>query len=331
MRRFKGEPLPSSPKVAVLANDALGNYVISTPLLAMLRDKYPDVKLHYFSGSRVEELASSDPKVDVFMPLLGMDPFTALSLTERPFDLIVNIEWSPWVKCFATLLAREDTYVCGPALAPDGRGDWAFPDDSRGDLWRDQEWISESIVDRYPFLESPFIGEFFCRLAYLDGPVPRYDVPGAMPPIEVPDLLIATAASLPEKLWPIDKWLTTLQSLVARGHSIGLIGAKPSTQMEFWQGGSGEEEIVASGLVADLRGSMRLPEVVGALAGAQRVLTLDNGILHLAVATGTATVGLYRHGIHRLWAPPYANLTVLTAGENARVSDIDPAEVLRAL
>ena len=44
--------------------------------------------------------------------------------------------------------------------------------------------------------QSGFIGEIFCRLAYLEGPIPSYRIPSAEPPIEVPPLLIATSASL---------------------------------------------------------------------------------------------------------------------------------------
>jgi ADP-heptose:LPS heptosyltransferase len=58
------------------------------------------------------------------------------------------------------------------------------------------------------------------------------------------------------------------------------------------------------------------------------VITIDNGILHLAAATGTPTVGLFRHGIHRLWAPPFANLTVLTPGEKKAVAEI-PVQVVQ--
>jgi ADP-heptose:LPS heptosyltransferase len=203
-----------------------------------------------------------------------------------------------------------------------------FQEDERGRLWQDKEWISPDLVTRFPFLDSGFIGELFCRLAYLEGAIPSYSVTKEEPTIRTPDILIATAASLPEKLWPVQKWLDLILALPSKP---GLIGAKPSQQKEFWQGGSGEEELVAAGLVHDLRGQLTLPQVVGALARAKQIITLDNGILHLGVSTGTPVVGLYRHGIHRLWAPPYKNLTVVTPGEGKPVSDITPEQVLNVL
>jgi ADP-heptose:LPS heptosyltransferase len=331
VRRFLGEALPERARIAVIANDALGNYVVSTPLLQMLRAKYPNAKLDYYSGTRVRELWEHDSVIDWGFPLFGTAPPDSLKAQPNPYDLVVNIEQLAWAKCFAALISGHETAVCGPCLAPDGRSDFPFPADERGALADDKEWIAPDLTARYPFLDSSFIGEIFCRLAYLEGPVPPYKVPSAEPAGEIPDILIATAASLPEKLWPVEKWLRALESLKQRGLSIGLIGAKPKEQKQFWQGGSGEEELVASGLVRDLRGQFTLPEVVGALGRAQKVLTLDNGILHMAVSTGVPTIGLYRHGIHRLWAPPYENLTVLTPGEDRPVSDISVEQVLSAL
>lgn len=321
MKRFQGQPLPAEAKIAVIANDALGNYVVSTPLLQMLRAKYPSAALHYFSGKRVEEFWSRDPNIDFGYDVIR-DASLRASFSDIGFDLIINIESGDVAREFAAVLGAGGGFVCGPAEG------LPYPDDDRGDLWRDREWISADVVERFPFLPSPFIGDMFCRLAYLDGPIPLYQVPQEPAPFDVPDVLIATAASLPEKLWPVEKWIEAIRRFRAQGLSVGLIGAKPTVQKEFWQGGSGEEEIVASGLVEDLRGMLTLPQVVGALGKAKQVLTLDNGILHLAVAAGTPTTGLYRFGIHRLWAPPSKNLRVVTPGEGHDVAEIAVDEVV---
>jgi ADP-heptose:LPS heptosyltransferase len=96
-------------------------------------------------------------------------------------------------------------------------------------------------------------------------------------------------------------------------------------------GGGVEEAIAKSGMVQDLRGQLTLPEVVGALAMTNLVFTLDNGILHLACATDTPTVGLFRYGIHRLWAPPVSNLKVIVPMPGKVVGDIPAENAMRAL
>lgn len=332
MRRYRGEDLPANPRIAVIANDALGNFVAATPLLQMLRFKWPECRLHYFGGWRTWELQSNSDLFDKHYPLHG-DNFRRIAelVTSMPkFDLVVNLEQQPIARACTALLAGEDGFVVGPSFNFDGRGDLAYADDEIGKLAQDKNWLAEDTTQRFPFLETGFIGEIFCRLAYLEGPVPTYRVPSADPGREIPDVLIATAASLPEKLWPIEKWLDVVSELHAKGYSVGLLGAAPSEQGKHWKGADVESQLVEAG-VQDLRGAFTLPQVVGALERARRVLTIDNGILHLAAATGTPTIGLFRHGIHRLWAPPFANLTVLTAGEGNPVAEISVDTVREAL
>jgi heptosyltransferase-3 len=278
----------------------------------------------------------ADPNIEWGFPLHGSEPnFSVLNafaeIGEERYNLVVNLEWTAWAKCFAATIASLNTYVCGPCLGSDSRSDMPFEDDLQGKLWQDQEWISANLPLRYPFLHSGFIGEIFCRLAYLTGKVPRYEVPREDVTQEVPDVIISGAASLPEKLWTLDKWLDLIGRCKKEGLSVGLVGARPTAQSLFWKGSSDEEQLVERRLVKDLRGTFRLPEVVGALAKTKAVVTIDNGILHLAVAGGKPVIGLYRYGIHRLWAPPHENLTVLTPGENAAVAEIDVDVVWEAL
>jgi heptosyltransferase III len=206
VRRYAGEELPAGARIAVVANDAIGNYVVSTPLLQMLRSRWRPSAIHYFSGTRTQELWMEDANIDWGFPLHGSEPnFSVLNafaeIGNERYDLVINLEWTAWSKCFTAVISSLNTYVCGPCLGSNGRNDMPFEDDLQGKLWQDQEWISSSLPLVYPFLESGFIGEIFCRLAYLAGPVPEYDVPQRPVSIEIPDVIISAAASLPEKLW----------------------------------------------------------------------------------------------------------------------------------
>lgn len=252
-------------------------------------------------------------------------------LKSEAYDLVVNLENSAWARCLAAMLSGTGTMVAGPCLSEDGRSDLAFPRDERGDLWRDMEWMSPHLTFKYPFLSSGFIGEIFARLTYLDGPLPRYSLPSADPGRPVPDVLIATAASLTEKLWPLEKWIQIVRKLRAEGRTVGLVGAKPTEQSRYWRGAGDESGIISEGGAEDLRGAFSLPEVVGAIANSRLVLTIDNGILHVACATKTPVIGLFRHGIHRLWAPPAANLTVIEPGEDGQVANLEIEEIWEAI
>lgn len=330
--RFSGQPLPASPRIAVFANDAIGNFVVTTPLLQMLRDRYPNAELAYFGGERTAELEKASDLANTYVQLLGAQNQVAL-LNEWTgwADLTINVEQTALTKVASALVVNEEGFVCGPAMGLGGRGDFPFAPDQRGDLWRDKQWISESLTATYPFLRSGFIGELFCRLAYLDGPIPGYKLPETEPDFDVPDVIVSASASLPEKLWPFEKWSAVLHQLRGTGRTIGLVGAKPAEGAKHWKGGEAEQQMVDEGLVRDLRGRVSLPGVVGVLSKAELVLTIDNGILHLACGTVTPTVGLYRFGIHRLWAPPKSNLLVVHPGSDVNVHEIPVNSVWEAI
>lgn len=298
----------------------------------MVRRQYPKGTLTLFSGTRVDELSAGsdlfDERVDIYGPDAGA---TVRKCVESDaFDWVINLENSPLAQVLAGVLAGAEGAVTGPCVGADGRGTMPYEDTPQGRLLEDKEWISAELTSRYPFLRSGFIGEIFARTAYLEGEVPRYKLVEADPG-DVPETLIATAASLSSKLWPVEKWAELVRRLAAEGGRVGLLGAKPSDQKKFWKGSDDESEILAQSPLEDLRGTLTLPQVVGAVRKARQVVTLDNGILHLACATETPTVGLFRNGIHRLWAPPVANLRVVEPGAGRSVADLTVDEIVQVL
>lgn len=321
-----------------MANDALGNFAICTPIARALHFLYPGLTLDFYGGTRTEELEA---------PLVGVDGLFAWrcsahgaqpsdvfarALARRDevggYDLVINIEAGGLNRALAAVIGHG-SLVCGPCLSPDGRGDWDFPQDSRGDLWRDREWVSPELTTRYPFLETGFIAEIFLRLAYIGplpdaewpGGVPKYRFPSDEPPIPIPDLLIATGGTLPSKLWPKERWIELATRAKASGLSVGLLGAPPRRQAAFYHTATDEDALIETGLVVDLRGKLSLPQVVGALTACRLVVTIDNGILHFGAAHDVPTVGLYRREVLRLWAPPNPNLTKVSP-ERGTVADL---------
>jgi len=343
MERYRGQPLPPAPRIALVVNDALGNFAIATPLARAMKRLHPECTLDYYGGTRTAELEAasvgSGRLYDWRCDALGASPAAVLDAARQrmerngAYHLVLNLEASEFHRVLAAVLGEEG-FVCGPCLTPDGRGLWEYPDDERGDLWRDRNWASNDLAERYSFLETGFIAEVFLRLAYVPplpgaewpGGVPKYLLPAAEPPVSTPPVLISTGATLPEKTWPVERWAELLRDLP---QPCGLLGAPPKRQERFYHSAGSEERLVSEGLVQDLRGRLTLPEVVGAISKADLIVTVDNGILHFAAAFDRPTVGLYRREVVRLWAPPNPNLVALSS--EMGVAEIPTAEVRAAV
>jgi heptosyltransferase-3 len=328
--RIACSPHPSS--VAIIANDAIGNYAIASGLAAMMREEWKPRRLELWSGDRIADFAADPRPFDRVRMFLRKPKAVVEELVREAapdHDLVVNIEDSPEAKVLPRLLCSRRTVVCGPALLADG-SELPWTDDEFGRLWAERGWTSADLRSRYPFLRSQFIGEVFARLVGLLGDLRPPVVTRAAASIAVPDVLIAMSASLPEKLWPLECWREVLSTLSGRhGIEVGLLGARPAAQRGHWLGADAEDAIVGEGLARDLRGTMTLPQVADAIDRARAVLTLDNGIMHLAATSPAPVVALFRHGIHRLWTPSWGRIDAVVAPEGRPVSSI-PVDAVTA-
>ena len=164
---------------------------------------------------------------------------------------------------------------------------------------------------------SNYIAELFCQLAWVQDHVDptAIELPSADPPFAVPDLLIHCTTARAAKVWPFNYWRQVLDVADANGWSVGLVGSSPAAQKEAYNAGNGEDNLVESTGLIDLRGQTSLMQLAGACRQAKAVISVDAGPLHIAAAVGTPTyaiVGNDANGVGaspvRLWMPRCNNV-----------------------
>jgi ADP-heptose:LPS heptosyltransferase len=320
MQRFDDQPLGDRPHLAVLFQDKLGGFVVSTPLLRGLKDKYPGAVLDYFGGDRTIELESDckyiDRRYSLYGPpdaLRGLAAFVATREEEvGPYDLAINLDFNP-INAVATTILRP-RFVVGRCFDVDGRRELPAGNALVDTLQLPSTtWGGEEFLARYSsVLGTNFIGEIFCRVARVETDFQRTEVPTRPPPVVVPEVLISTGGTRPAKLWPTASWIGLVNELEESSMTVGLLGAAPSVQRAAYGAADSEAEILASTHLVDLRGKMTLPEVAGALKLARGCVTIDNGIMHLSAAVRTPTVALFGASPWDLWAPavPWLHLAL---------------------
>jgi hypothetical protein len=220
-------------------------------------------------------------------------------------DLVINADGhSPHTRAWVRALAPR--YVVGEADLPAG-------DHPLQRLSLDPDWSSPDLERRYAgWIGGTGIPELFCRVAWLGGDGGgRPALPSAPPPADLPPVLLAVDGERSAKLWPLEHWRALCARLACELElpppCLGLVGAPP-------RGAGGPGRAIEEGLLAlgvrDLRGRLRLPELVGAMAASRMVLAIDSGPMHLAAAAGCPTVAIFAadgSGVGassaRLWAP----------------------------
>ena len=165
---------------------------------------------------------------------------------------------------------------------------------------------------------SNYIAELFCQLAWVQDYVDptEIELPCLEPPFQVPDLLIHCTTARAAKVWPFSYWREVLDVADANGWSVGLVGSPPAAQKEAYNAGEGEDSLLKSTGLIDLRGQTSLMQLAGACRQTKAVISVDAGPLHIAAAVGTPTyaiVGNDGDGVGaspvRLWLPRCSNVT----------------------
>jgi len=317
LERFAGQELGERPHIAVLFADKVGGFVVATPLLRGLKERYSESTVDYFGGDRTAELEEACPYIDSRFSTLGRGlPLrrAAAYIAEReerhgPYDLAINLDFHPVNAALAATL--DPRYVVGRAYTSDFRSEIPFGDDPI-DRLHGEFWSAPDLLYRYRgVLESSYIGEIFCRLARIETDFHHTEVPTAPPGRPVPDVLVATGGTRRTKLWPTRHWEALIHSLADRGLTVGLLGSAPAIQRSHYGSADSDSDLLERTPLVDLRGVFSLPQVTGALAQATACVTVDNGIMHLAYSVDTPTVALFGSSPWKVWVPRRANLAIV--------------------
>jgi lipopolysaccharide heptosyltransferase III len=319
MERFTDQPLGPRPHIAVFGSDKVGNFVLTTPLLRGLKEKYPAATLDFFGGATTRDLEAACPYIDARFSLYGeredyLGELNAFVAERRgcagDYDLAINCDEYSELN-LVVVAAVAPRYLVGASLQPDFRRKLRPGDGVRDRLLRDDDWNSPELVRRYgDLLGSNYLAEIFCRLAYVETDFFHIEVESCPSPFAVPDVLLHMTTTRSAKQWLPEYWRALIDWCGARGLSVGVIGSKPQIERERYHSGDWEERLIGEMGVRDLRGETALTELAGAFKQARAAVVVDAGPMHIAAAVGCPTVCVFGNDADgagaspiNLWAP----------------------------
>ena len=327
LQRYGGEALPDSPHIVVLGSCKVGNFVVSTPVLEGLKARFPGAVIGFVGSEITVDFEAAHPAIDWRHSWDDPAPGAGLALQQAlaarisqhgPVALALNLDGFNPVTC-SLVPWLAPTYVGGGSLTSNLRRSLPWGDEPQQRFLADPDWDSPAFLARYQgIFSSNYIAELFCQMAYVSeySDPTAISLPCAEPPFAVPDLLIHCTTARSAKLWPFESWRQVLQHCGERGWSVGLVGSPPAAQKEAYNAGDGEEQLLASTDLIDLRGRTSLIQLAGACANAKAVISVDAGPLHIAAAVGTPTLAIVGNDQNlvgasplRLWLPRCANVS----------------------
>jgi ADP-heptose:LPS heptosyltransferase len=296
---------PKRPRILLIRPDHLGDLLLTSPAIELLRKGLPDAHLTLLVGPWSADVARRDPMVDEVRQLVfpgfsrgpkgsALEPYALLYreagvLKRGNFDaaLILRFDhwWGAWLAAQARIPIRvgfgvkESRPFLTHSLAP-----------SVGVHWSEQ---SLEIVRRLLRLGSRSLSGHPAEPLLLRYGAKPEDETGASRLLEglQPELRRSMVAfhpgsGSPLKLWPEDRW-------IALGRALGELG------MQLLVTGNAAEAALAARIAGAVPGAVSLAgkSDLGALAAVYRrcrlVVGTDNGPLHLAVALDVPSLRLY--------------------------------------
>jgi ADP-heptose:LPS heptosyltransferase len=318
-RRFVRRAATSPARILYIKPDHLGDLLLATPVLAVLRQRFPTAQIAGLVGPWSRPILEHNPDIDILLicPFPGFTravtdaetlrrPLSAigyrLSAIIRPYLLLLRFALLLRAGHYDLAIIGRDDHWWGAALAllagiPQRVG-FAVPECdpflSVALPWNPAQHVTtqglalvEAVALREPILSPPLV-RFDPLPADLRWAQDWLQTQG----VGADDVLVAIHPGTggPAKLWFADRWASVADALHAQGARVLLTG------------GPGEETLVAE-VASHLRArplALVGQTTIGQLAALFRrtalVLGVDSGPLHLAAAQGCPTLHLYGPG-----------------------------------
>jgi heptosyltransferase-2 len=293
---------PDAPRILAVRFSAIGDIVLTTPLLRAIRTRHPHAHVTFLTRAAYAPLLDNNPRVNEVIGWEAGTPLKGLlaGLKPRPFTHRLDLHGSlrsgrvrralggRWGRYPKSRLARAMLIRTGRNLYRDtrhvaerffdaARGLGVTPDSGPAELYLRREAFAQADA----FLEQHRLGRERTLLA------------------------VAPGAAHATKRWPERHWLALVGRLTARADVVILGGAAEAEVAARLAEAGGGRAASAAGLF-DLQGTGALLKRARSLAAG------DTGVMHMATAVGTPVVALYGPTVEAFGYFPYrARATVL--------------------
>ncbi len=280
-------------RILIVKLSALGDVIQTLPVLAALRRGHPQLHIDWVVEEEIAPLLEGHLLIDRLLPLPRRRILKSLyssknlsgafhllrrfwkELRRENYDVILDLQ-GLLKSALVTLAARAPRKI-------------GFANGREGSPLV----LNEKLPPYPPDLHA--VKRYLLAAEYLGGlpepvefPLPPFpsaeEVARKLALPSPPWLIFIPATRWPTKLWPSENWRKLVE--LACDSGLPLIATGTSQERAYVSQCVGEK-------VYNLAGRLSLPELAGILSGAQAVVSVDTGPMHLAAALGRPVVALF--------------------------------------
>jgi lipopolysaccharide heptosyltransferase III len=283
--------LPANPRILVITLRRIGDTLLTTPLVRMLRRGFPQATLDMLVFQGSEGILAGNPDIDnILKTPQRMSVAQTISLAGRlwrRYDLAISTQAGDRPAFLAMLAGRRRVGLV-PAKGDTGAWwkSWAYhcPVPAESDNHRVSELLRLAAVLGLPGTADVVVPK---------GP----SVVGLAP--SSPYAVIHAHPMYRYKRWTEAGWRALAQGLASRGLALVATGGPDADERSYldalWAPGEAA--------IKRLDGRLGWPQLAELLAGAAVYIGPDTSMTHLAAGAGCPTVALYGPTDPRLWGP----------------------------
>lgn len=270
-------------KILFISSGSIGDAIISTGILNHLMEEYPEASFTVAVGPAAIPLFEACPRIEKVISM---------------FKLPMNRHWLElWKKTHETF--------------------WDVIIDLRGSIIG---WILNAhhrVVFRKPDKSLPKAQQLAAMLDLKSPPPPKLWISDetriaarAMLPKDKKVVIFAPRTNSTAKDWPLDNFIELERKL----YKDGIVFAILCSQLQHQSLQPMFRTLPADHLL-DLGGKTDLPTAYAVIEQAALFIGSDSGLLHMAAAAGTPSVGIYGPSNDKTYAPRSDKLRIVTARE----------------
>ncbi len=267
--------LPSGARVSVIRLRSMGDCVLTTPAIALLKRRRPDLKIHMVVEPRFAQVFEGNPDI------------AGISADVGPADLVLNLHGG--TRSMLMTLGSMARYRAGFA-----HHRYSFIYSHR--IPRAQQILG---VER-PVHTAEHLASAMFWLGVPTGEIPRAKLAASPMRSARPYAVMHPFASAPEKAWPVERFVATASHLdTVCGLEPCIVAGPGDDATRFWR-----FRVVRNAPINEVKNLM---------AGAALFIGNDSGPAHIAAAFGVPVVVLFGPSDPVTWAPWRTESQVLTS------------------